>query len=104
MGTGKLLLACNSNGDLPDGKHKPEPDGLTKIIDIVNPKNVYYLGDTHDDMISATKAGIKAIGVLPPQDKSPELKEQLQKHGAKEVLQETNDLIKLLNGKYAQIK
>lgn len=83
--------------DLPDGKHKPEPDGLTKILDIVNPKNVYYLGDTHDDMISATKAGIKAIGVLPPQDKSPELKEKLQKHGAKEVLQETNDLIKLLN-------
>jgi HAD superfamily hydrolase (TIGR01548 family) len=83
--------------DLSEGKHKPEPDGLLKILEIVSPKNAFYLGDTHDDMISAKKAGIKAIGVLPPQDKSPELKEKLIKHGAEQVLQETEDIVKLLN-------
>lgn len=83
--------------DLSDGKHKPEPDGLYKIIDIVNPQNTYYLGDTHDDMISAKKAGVKAIGVLPPQDKSQELKEVLLQNGAEEILQNTEDIVKLLN-------
>lgn len=81
--------------DLPEGKHKPEPDGLLKILKTVSPKNAYYLGDTHDDMISAKKAGIKAIGVLPPQDKSFELKEKLVQYGAEEVLQNTEDLVKL---------
>lgn len=82
--------------DLPAGKHKPEPDGIFKILNIVTPKTAYYLGDTHDDMISAKKAGAKAIGVLPPQDKSPELKESLLKHGAEAVLHETEDLTELL--------
>lgn len=81
--------------DLQEGQHKPEPDGLLKILDIVSPQNTYYLGDTADDMISAKKAGVKAIGVLPPQDKSPELKEKLLQNGAEEVLQETEDLVKL---------
>ena len=84
--------------DLPNDKHKPEPDGLLKILSIASPINAYYLGDTHDDMISAKKAGITAIGVLPPQDKSLELTEKLKKFGAEEVLQNTEDLIKLLNG------
>ncbi|OGH96181.1 MAG: histidinol-phosphate transaminase [Candidatus Melainabacteria bacterium GWA2_34_9] len=84
--------------DLSEGQHKPEPDGLLKILNIASPKNAYYLGDTHDDMISAKKAGVKAIGVLPPQDKSPELKEKLIEYGAEEVLLNTEDLIKLLNG------
>jgi len=82
--------------DLSEGKHKPEPDGLLKILSIVSPKNTYYLGDTHDDMISAIKAGVKAIGVLPPQDKSTELTEKLKKFGAEDVLQNTEDVVKLL--------
>ncbi len=81
--------------DLPTGKHKPEPDGLMKILNVANPKNVYYLGDTHDDMISAKKAGVKAIGVLPPQDKSVELKDKLMNYGAEDVLQETKELVEL---------
>ena len=83
--------------DLPDGKHKPEPDGLLKILSIASPINAYYLGDTPDDMISAKKAGVRAIGALPPQDKSPELKEKLIQYGAEEVLLNTEDIVKLLN-------
>lgn len=82
--------------DLPDGKHKPEPDGLLKILNIVSPKQTYFLGDTHDDMISAQKAGVKPVGVLPPQDKSLELKEKLVKHGAEIVLENIADIIKFL--------
>jgi len=82
--------------DLPEGKHKPEPDGLLKILNITSPQNAYYLGDTHDDMISAKKAGVRAIGALPPQDKSPELIEKLKKFGAREVLQNTEDIVELL--------
>ena len=82
--------------DLPEGKHKPEPDGILEILNIVSPRHTYYLGDTSDDIISAKRAGINAIGVLPPQDKSTELKEKLFNEGAIEVLQNTEDLIMLL--------
>ena len=82
--------------DLPEGKHKPEPDGLLNILKITSPQKVYFLGDTPDDMISAEKAGVTGIGVLPPQDKSPELKEKLLKAGAENVLQNTEDIVELL--------
>jgi histidinol-phosphate aminotransferase len=83
--------------DLPQDKQKPEPDGLLKIIDIVCPNEVFYLGDTHDDMISAKKAGVRAIGVLPPQDKSAELIQKLDNNGAEKVVNKAEDFIAVLN-------
>lgn len=78
-----MLIAME---DVPEGFHKPNPYGIKLIQDVIKSDNVYYLGDTPDDMISARKAGINAIGVLPPQDKSNELKNMLISEGAIDVL------------------
>jgi len=83
--------------DLSADKQKPSPDGLLQIINIVNPLETYYLGDTHDDMISGKAAGVNPIGVLPPQDKTEELKNKMFEFGAKNVLQNTEDVVKLVH-------
>jgi len=82
--------------DLPEGKHKPEPDGILNILNIVKPNKAYYLGDTPDDMISAAKAGITAIGVLPPQDKSNELKEKMINSGAANILENAEQILSIV--------
>ncbi|OGI01239.1 MAG: hypothetical protein A2Y25_01770, partial [Candidatus Melainabacteria bacterium GWF2_37_15] len=82
--------------DMPRGKHKPSPWGVFEILRITNPKKVYYLGDTVDDMFAARQANVTGIGVLPPQDKSEELKRGLKAHGAAEILEKTEDIVQLL--------
>ncbi|MCK7521147.1 MAG: aminotransferase class I/II-fold pyridoxal phosphate-dependent enzyme [Ignavibacteriales bacterium] len=84
--------------DVPEGFHKPDTYGLKQIIDIINPKTVYYLGDTPDDMICSFNAGVKGIGVLPPQDKSENLKNILLNNGAALVLNNAREIAALLNG------
>jgi HAD superfamily hydrolase (TIGR01548 family) len=88
--------------DVPDGFHKPDPCGIKQIQSIIPALNTYYLGDTPDDMISATKAGVKGIGILPPQDKSEDLKNRLLSEGAMVVLNQVTDIVNLLNIKGAQ--
>ena len=82
--------------DVPRGKQKPDPWGIYEILRITDPENVYYLGDTIDDMFAARRANVKGIGVLPPQDRSDELKRALKAHGAVEVLEKTEDMVQLL--------
>ncbi len=76
--------------DTPKGKEKPNPFGLRKILG--NSKNAFYFGDTIADIICAKRAGIKAVGVLPPQDKSVKLKRLMLKNGACGVLQDINEV------------
>ena len=59
-------------------------------------REIYYLGDTVDDMFAAKQAGVKGIGVLPPQEKSEELKRTLIERGAVNVLENTEDIMQLL--------
>lgn len=82
--------------DVPPGRHKPDPWGIFEILRIVDPKKVYYLGDTVDDMFAARQANIDGIGVLPPQDKSEDLRRGLKAHGAVEILENTSDIMNLL--------
>ncbi|EKE02749.1 MAG: histidinol-phosphate transaminase [uncultured bacterium] len=79
--------------DVPDGFHKPDPHGLNQILNIISTPNIYYLGDTSDDMIAARKAGVKGIGILPPQDKSENLRNKLLSEGAMVVLNNIEELI-----------
>lgn len=71
-------------------KQKPNPEGLLKILRKFNANNAFYFGDTIDDMKAAVNADIVAIGVLPPSDKSEELKNLLLENGAKVVLDNIN--------------
>lgn len=85
--------------DLPEDMQKPHPQGLEIINRIAAPIQIYYLGDTTDDMIcakNATFAQVFAVGVLPPQDKSQELKKSLKNAGAMVVLENTEEISQLI--------
>ena len=79
--------------DVPDGFHKPDPYGINHILKQITPLNTYYFGDTPDDMISARKAGVNGVGILPPQDKSEGLRNKLLSEGAMVILNNVEDLI-----------
>lgn len=85
------------------GLHRQKPDclGLEIIKEKIITDKIYYLGDTVDDMECAITANVNGIGVLPPQDKSDELKELLKSKNAMVVLEQAEDLMKYLEGLYA---
>ena len=80
--------------DIPSGKQKPNPFGLKKILG--KNKNAFYAGDALQDIECAKRAGIKAIAVLPPQDKSKKLVQAMLEKGAEFVLQDVNEIGKVI--------
>lgn len=85
-GIAKYFYPIITMDDLPIDRQKPHPLGLEIIKEKIVTNKIYYLGDTVDDMISAKRANIKAIGVLPPQDKSKELKQLLKSQNPMVIL------------------
>ncbi|MBS3100767.1 histidinol-phosphate transaminase [Candidatus Woesearchaeota archaeon] len=77
-------------------KQKPFPAGLLKILNQYPNLDAYYFGDTIDDMKTAISANIKSIGILPPQDKSAQLRNLLIKNGAKIVIKNINEIMEVL--------
>ncbi len=73
-------------------KGKPDPEGLLKIANGCKTKDAYYFGDMIDDMQAAKAAKMIPIGVLPPQDKSKNMKELLAKNGAQSVIDNINQI------------
>lgn len=78
--------------DLPFDKQKPHTLGIDTIKSRILTNNMFYFGDTIDDMICAKNSDVKPVGVLPPQDKSQELTENLNKNGAIIVLNNINEI------------
>lgn len=78
----EILVCCD---DLPEGHGKPSPMGIDIICEKIGTRNVIYIGDMPDDMVAATRANIDSVGILPPQDKSKDLKNLLLSKGAIEV-------------------
>ncbi len=102
---GQFFCPVITMEDPPKGKGKPDPWGVHQIVRITRPKEVFFLGDTVDDMFSARQAGVKGVGVLPPQEKGEELRRALLAHGAVDVLENTEDIVQLLkNCEQARIK
>ena len=71
---------------------KPNTEGILKILKQFQNSDAYYFGDTVDDMKSAVAANVMPVGVLPPQNKSLELKNLLMKFGARCVLNNINEI------------
>lgn len=86
-------------------RQKPDCLGLKLIKEKIITNKIYYLGDTIDDMICAMTGNVNGIGVLPPQDKSDELKKLLKSKNAMVVLEKALDLGEFLEknceGNYA---
>ena len=73
-------------------KRKPDPEGLLKIANGWKTKDAYYFGDMIDDMRAAKAAKMIPIGVLPPQDKSKNIKELLARNGAQSIIDNINQI------------
>ncbi|MEK6869696.1 MAG: HAD-IA family hydrolase, partial [Nanoarchaeota archaeon] len=77
-------------------RRKPDPEGLLKIANGYKTKDMYYFGDMIDDMQAAKAAKMIPIGVLPPQDKSENMKELLARNGAQSVIDDINQIDEVL--------
>jgi histidinol dehydrogenase len=84
-----------------EGKGKPNPFGLNLVLEklgAIDRSNSMYVGDVPDDMRTAKNAGIIGIGCLPPQNKTNELRKALIETRGKVVLNEVNEIIKVVEG------
>lgn len=83
-------------------RQKPDCLGLKIIKEKIITDTIYYLGDTVDDMDCAITANVNGIGILPPQDKSDELKNLLKSKNAMVVLEQAKDLETFLKGELCE--
>lgn len=72
-------------------RHKPAPDGLLHIAQLLPDTKLWYVGDTVDDARSASAAGVDFIGIAAPASpRHAELVALLAKEGARAVLDDIN--------------
>ncbi len=81
--------------DLPKNRQKPFPDGLNYIKKNSYYKDIYYFGDTTDDMLCAKSAGVRAMGVLPLNEQNENYKNRLIQSGAEVVINNIGDILKV---------
>lgn len=96
MGIKDYFLDIVTTSDIPEDKGKPDPYGLDLIKKKILFDKIFYFGDTLDDIQCADKADVIPIGVLPPLDKSEELKNKMYEQGAVMVVDSLNDVGKVL--------
>lgn len=79
-------------GECPEIPRKPDPAGALRIASMLGipTREILYLGDTDTDMITATAAGMVAVGVLWGFRSA----EELLAHGARILLDEPLELLK----------
>lgn len=77
-------------------KGKPDPEGLRLLLDGTAPREALYLGDNIDDALSAKRARVPFLGVLPHGSEAHQARAAtLRKLGALEILHSVRDLEKL---------
>ena len=77
-------------------KGKPDPEGLKLLLKGASPSEALYLGDNIDDALSAKRARVPFLGVLPHgSDAHSARAERLRELGALKILHSVIDLEKL---------
>lgn len=92
----KYFNAIIVKEDVKEGK--PNPEGLLKIIKKLNVKSneTVYVGDNLADLKTAKNADVDFIGVCPPNVDKAYLKTLLKSEGAEMVLNDVNDIVKVV--------
>lgn len=78
------------------GKDKPAPYGIDLALKKLPAKRAVFLGDNVDDVKSAINACVTPIGVIPPHTNVKEATKTLEKFGAKHILENVNEITKVL--------
>lgn len=74
-------------------KHKPDPEGLLKILRGRDPRRAIYIGDNVDDALAAQAAGVPFVAVVPTWLPSRRDRvDLLKKCGAQVVLKHVREL------------
>ena len=77
-------------------KGKPDPEGLRLLLNGASPREALYLGDNIDDALSAKRARVPFLGVLPHGSDAHQARAaMLRKLGAIEILHSVRDLEKM---------
>ncbi len=77
-------------------KGKPDPEGLRLLLHGASPREALYLGDNIDDALSAKRARVPFVGVLPHgSDAHRSRAARLRDLGAIDILHSVRDLEKL---------
>ena len=77
-------------------KGKPDPEGLRLLLNGTPPREALYLGDNIDDALSAKRARVPFLGVLPHgSDAHQRARRSLRELGALDILHSVRDLEKL---------
>jgi phosphoglycolate phosphatase-like HAD superfamily hydrolase len=77
-------------------KGKPDPEGLLLLVDGTPRRDALYLGDNIDDALSAKRAGVPFLGVLPHgSDAHRARAARLRELGALKILHSVRELEKL---------
>src|SRR5258708_6876066 len=78
-------------------KGKPDPEGLRVLLNGTPRRDALYLGDNIDDALSAKRARVPFLGVLPHGSEAHQARaKRLRELGAMEILHSVRDLEKLL--------
>jgi HAD superfamily phosphatase len=76
-------------------KGKPDPEGLLLLLDGLSPSKALYLGDNIDDALSAKRARVPFLGVLPRGSEAHRARAtKLRELGALAVLNDVKELEK----------
>lgn len=87
-------IVCNED---VNGNFKPSPYGLNIIKEKCYYSNMFYFGDTVDDVKAGVDANIVAYGVIPPNATSVEdTKKSLMSYGAIGVIENPNQVLDLI--------
>ncbi len=77
-------------------KGKPDPEGLRLLLNGAPPSQALYLGDNIDDALSAKRARVPFLGVLPHGSDAHDVRASaLRKLGALDILHSVRDLEKV---------
>ncbi|HEX4643633.1 MAG TPA: HAD-IA family hydrolase [Candidatus Acidoferrales bacterium] len=88
-----IFRRCITIDDVTKGK--PSPEGLRLLLDGMRKSDALYLGDNIDDALSAKRAGVPFLGVLPYGSHAHRTRaKSLREFGALEILHSVRDLEK----------
>lgn len=79
--------------NIPPDRQKPDKYGIELIKTKLMHTEIFYFGDTKDDILCGKSANVRPIGILAPQNQQESAKLLLKDSGAEVVLTSVNEIL-----------